>query len=203
MRHFIVFLMLCLGMVQNASGEVFNGPTDLSLKIYDTLTINGPAKLKLIKGSSLEVHGTLEFHRLAISGKASVTGTMTGDHGKFGQLTVVGPMTVDHMICEDLTVTGPVTADSVVINNNTNIIGPLDARQSDFKNLTVNAEKIILDDVDVETITITGDQKNQTLVLKGKTTVTRDITFTSGTGIIQKEGSKVVVKGNVKGAVQR
>jgi len=42
--------------------QIFFGPTDLSMKFYDDLTVNGPAKLHLVKTESLTVKGPLEFH---------------------------------------------------------------------------------------------------------------------------------------------
>jgi hypothetical protein len=189
-------LLICL----NLFGDVYNGPTSLTLKFYDDLSINGPATLKLVKAKSLEVKGALDFKSVDVAGKAEVQGPMKGSKGKFGQLHVTGPVDVDHVLCEELTVQGPMKAMYIDITKLATIEGPLDVQHGKFKSLAVTADKIILDEVVVDTITVSKGSKDQVLILKSSTVVNGDIVFESGEGTVQVESPKVVIKGSVKGA---
>lgn len=195
-----LFLLLNLFVCLNVSGEVFNGPTDLSWKLYDSLSINGPSKLKKVKANSIEIKGPLQFHSLAVAGKAEVIGDINGDNGKFGQLNVTGSMNVDHVICEELSVKGPVTAVYLDVKNHADIDGELNAHHSKFKSLAVKADKIILDEVILDSLVVRKGQKNQILVLQGPTIVNGDIVFESGDGVVQVGSLEVRIKGTVKGA---
>lgn len=194
-----LFFVCCLTLCLSVFGEVFNGPTNLTLKIYDTLTIHGPAHLKLVKAKEFEISGPLEFHRLAIEGKAVVAGTMKGDNGKFGQLSVTGTMDVDHVVCDELTVKGPVKATYLDVHNRADIEGALEVQHGKFKTLSVTSDNIVLDDVVVESIAVGKSQNLQTLILKGETVVNGDIVFASGNGVVQTEGSQVRIIGKVEG----
>lgn len=202
MQKIIILLFFLLGIfnIQNVSGEVFNGPANLSLKFYDALSINGPANLKMVKAQSLEIKGTLQFHRLSVAGKADIKGSITGDYGQFGLLNVLGSLEVDHVICDDLIVKGAINAQYLDVKNQANIEGLLNVQHGKFKNITVKADKITLDEVIVDTIIVSKNQSNQVLVLKGKTVINGDIIFESGTGLVQAEGSDVLIKGSVTGA---
>lgn len=195
-----LFFLLCISMCLSAFGEVFNGPTTLSWKVYDSLAVNGPANFKLVKAKTLQVNGPLQFHNLDVAGKAEVDGSMKGDKGKFGQLFVTGPMDVDHVICGELSVKGPVKATYLDVQNHAEIVGPLEVQHGKFKSLAVNADKIILEAVTIETIVVNKGNNNQTLVLRGQTIVNGDIVFESGNGIVQIESSDVRTNGSVKGA---
>lgn len=181
-------------------GETFNGPTHLHLKIFDILLINGPAELKLVKARSLEIRGTLKFHKLDVSDNTIIHGMVSGDQGKFDKLDVTGTLDVDHVICQDLHVQGKVQAIYLEVKNQADILGPLTAKHSKFQSLAVTAETIELEDVTLDSLLIRNTEKRQTLILKGTTTVNGDITFESGEGTIQTEGTNVVIKGKVQGA---
>src|SRR5690242_10653117 len=101
--------------------QIFNGPTDLSMKFYDDLTVNGPAKLHLVKTTSLVVNGPLEFHSLSVAKEAAVTGPMKGDYGKFGTLRLNGSMETDHVVAGALTVMGPVKASYIEVTGDADI----------------------------------------------------------------------------------
>lgn len=193
------FLLLSFFFCLGVFAEEYNGPTSLFLRFYEDLSVNGPAKLKFIKTQSLEIKGPLEFHSLDVAGKAEIMGPVNGDKGKFGQLSITGTMDVDHVICEDLSVKGAVKAVFLDVTNHAEIDGVLDAKHSKFKSLTVNADKTILDEVIVDSILVKKDQKSQVLVLRGPTSVSGDIVFESGEGIVQVESPEVQLKGVIKG----
>ena len=71
--------------------RLLTGRTNLFLKLYDELSIQGDAKLKLVKARSLEITGSLEFQSLDVAGKADVKGSVKGTKGKFGQLNGMAP----------------------------------------------------------------------------------------------------------------
>lgn len=200
MHKLILPLLLLLLTCLSIFGDTYHGPTDLTLKFYDTLSIDGPAKLKLVKAQSLEVKGTLTFDKLDVAGKAEVFGTIKGTKGKFDQLDVTGAMDVDHVLCQKLSVKGPVTAVYLDVKDQADIEGPLTAQHSKFKNLSVKADKIVLDEVVVENIVVVKGPKNQVLILKGPTIVNGDIVFESGEGTVQIENPEVSIKGSIKGA---
>ncbi len=78
---------------------------------------------------------------------------------------------------------------------NVKITGPLNAKRSQFKDITV-AGASILEDVSVDNITF---NKDKTLTLSGKTTVSGNITFESGNGEVIIKGDNVKIKGQIKG----
>lgn len=201
MIKYTAFLtLLCLFISPFAEGAIFNGPKNLTLRSYDTLSINGPANLKLVKAGSIEIKGDLQFHSLDVSGNAEIKGILKGDKGKFGSLDVHGTVDVDHVICGELHVQGPVKAAYLIVKDHAEIMGPLDAQHGKFKSLTISAERAILEDVTVENITIQKGQKNQTLILKGPSVVNGDIIFEAGDGIVQIQSPEVQIKGQIKGA---
>ena len=193
------FLLLYFSMYLCVFGEIFNESKELSLKFYDTLTINGSAKLKLVKAKSLEINGPLQFHNLDVAGKAKIDGNVNGDKGKFGQMDVTGSVDVDHVICEDLSVIGPVKASYLIVKNHADIDGTLEARHCELESLSIKADKIALEEVSLGSILIRKDQNNQVLILEGSTVVKGDIIFESGDGVVQIQNPEVQINGTVKG----
>lgn len=200
MRKIISFFVL-IGIAACSSmfAEEFNGPTDLTLKFYDSLTITGPAKLSLIKTKSLKVTGPLHFHNLAVSGDAEVVGPVTGDRGQFGQLKVTGDIDVDHFICQDLKAIGSVKGTNMLINGLADITGRFEASRSKLKNLSIEGNEVILNEVVAGNITIRKTQKSQALILKGMTIINGDIVFESGSGIIEVLNPLIQLNGKLTG----
>lgn len=198
----ITTTLFLLFLISRIYGDTLDGPVDLSFKFYDNLTVKGAAKLKLVKASSLDIQGPLEFSRLAISGDAKVAGAVHGVKGTFGKLTVNGPVSTDQVICGDLWVKGAVTVTSLIVNNQAEIEGPLNARHSKFKTLIIKADTIVLDEVEVETLSILKGSQKQVVTLKGHTVISGDVTFESGEGTLEVD-KEALIKGTVKGATTK
>ena len=202
-----LFLFVFFGMllISSAHTETFSGPTKLMMRFFDTLTVNGQANLKLVKTQTLTVNGTLTFSSLDVAQNAEINGPLKGNKGKFGDLTVHGPVEVTYVICNKLNVTGPVTASYLEVLDEAVIYGTLTADNSKLHNLTIETENFTLDAVRVDNIVVKSSSasKEQTLILKGKTIISGDITFESGKGIVSVQGSEVQIKGHVKGATTK
>lgn len=194
-----MLLAFCL-IVTPCFGDHFNGPVELSLKLFDELSIDGSAKLKMVRAKSLVVKGSLEYSRLSVSGKATVDGQLTGDRGKFGQLTVTGPVHAEYLACDDLSTKGDVTISYLDVKNRADIDGIVSGQNWRVKDLQVRADKIVLKDVDIGTIVVkksgTGPEE---LTLQGTSVIHGMIVFESGQGKVRIEGDKVKIEGEIKG----
>ena len=116
-------------------------------------------------------------------------------------LSVMGSLTGKNIICKMLDVMGPVEVMHLKVEGEASIMGPLTANQSKFENLSIVADEIILEDVEVNNISIKQEKtKKQVLQLKGSTLVKGNITFESGKGIIEQDPG-VKIQGKIKGAI--
>ncbi|HVV68824.1 MAG TPA: hypothetical protein VHE99_07335 [Gammaproteobacteria bacterium] len=190
--------MLVAGVAQAVD---YYGPTHLSKSNLDAVTVYGPANLNQVKADSVVVTGPVQFKDLEVAGGAEFTGPVTSStNGRFGELKVTGPFDASQVQTGKLDVTGPVKVKGLFVSGDTEVIGPLDAAQSHFGNLTVNAEEINLDNVVVTgNVIVKDNDKKQTLYLKGST-VQGNINFESGKGTVVIRGGSSEVKGQVKGA---
>ncbi len=184
--------------------DVFNGPTSLTDKSFDTLTINGRAELRNVKAKTLVVYGPLTFNNLEISEKATITGPTIGRHAELHNITVIGPFNVKDVEMNSLDVSGPVSLREFTINGSTVVRGPLFAHDGFFQDLMVDSkeggEVVEFSDVTVKKdLTICKGSKAETLTLKGDTDVVGNIIFESGEGKIVKEGDGIEV-GEIIGA---
>jgi hypothetical protein len=194
----MILLLVCLMLSFQVFGEVYNGVTNLTLRAFDTLTINGPAYLRLIKAKTLEINGPLEFRSLDVADKAILRGAVKGEKGKFGQLDVTGTLDIDHVICGEMHVLGAVKAIYLEVKAQALIEGALDAEHCHFKDVTIKSDQILFNDVTVDNVFVKGNQPHQLLILKGATVVEGDITFDSGSGIVQVDDPEVKIQGKIK-----
>lgn len=196
------FILSCFSN-QKILGEVFTGPTDLAFKVFDDLSIKGPAKLKMVKAKTLEVQGPLKFHNLAVAEKAIIKGAMQGDKGKFGPLEIEGFAEIDHVICDTLKVKGAVNANYLDVNKDAAIEGALHVHYGKFQNLIVKGNEITLEDVTINNIIISKNQPPSVIILKGRTLVNGNITFESNDGVVTVENSEVLIKGEIIGGIKQ
>lgn len=166
-----------------AFAETFQGPTNLTLKSFDELTVNGPAHLHLIKAQNLKINGTLQFSRLEVAKEAVIHGPVTGDHGKFGSLEV----------------NGPVDASYLIVHGPTKIQGPLHLQFGELNELHVAAEEITLDSVKAAKVVIGKSGASQILILQGGTDIKGEIIFESGNGILIKKDAASKFGGPLQG----
>jgi cytoskeletal protein CcmA (bactofilin family) len=169
------------------------------LEVAKDTKIIGPVTGKKGKFDSLEVHGPLKFESIEVSGNAEINGPVHGRNGKFSKLTVNGPIKATHISCEAFHAIGPVKVENLSVKGDTVVVGSLETKDSRLSKLIVTADKTVLESTTVEDIWIKDNQaKDQTVVLKLKSTVKGDITFESGNGIVLLgKGAQIV--GNVKG----
>lgn len=178
--------------------EEFNGPTSLTMKIFDTLKVNGPAKLELVKAARLEVNGPLEFSRLDVKENAEIHGPFKGFKGMFDILSVKGPVSVDHLIANEFIIEGPLTATSLEVRKRLSVKGPVEITEGTLDRLVVEGKKIVLDKVKVNEIHIKDTESKAVLLLKGNSKVEGNVTFESGDGEVKLEsGSRI--NGSVHG----
>ncbi len=76
MRNALLLICSSLLISSYAGGETFDGPTQLTMKFFDSLEIKGPAQLRLVKAQTLEVKGDLQFHSLDVAKNANITGSV-------------------------------------------------------------------------------------------------------------------------------
>lgn len=168
--------------------------------ILDILTLSGSTVLRNKKMRALNVNGKLEFHNINVTQDAHVIGpTENSDHGKFGNLEIMGTFIASDVKTQQLKVTGNVKLWNLNVTNNTHIIGSFHATNAYLNNLYVFGSDILLTNVHVESIVIQkmdNAQRPQVLTLRGKTTVTGNITFSSGKGIIEM-GPHVIIEGTI------
>jgi len=197
-----VLAIITFGLLitSTAFSQTYTGPTQLSIKMFDSLSVDGPTKLKLVKADSMKINGSLHFSKIDIAQEAVVNGALSGDHGKFRALQVTGSVDVANVICRDLKANGAFKATYLSVNGNASIVGPMVVDHGKFQNLEITADAITLEDLIAQNIIIHNTQNEQILILKGASNVSGDITFDSGKGTVQIEGPSVQVKGNIKGA---
>jgi hypothetical protein len=180
------------------------GVTILEKTVLQQSSFVGPTVLKEVTANSLSVIGPFEFYDLKVTKETNITGpTVESEKGTFRFLKIIGTFTAKNITCTKLEIIGPVDVTDLKVSEETDIVGPLKATQSTFQKLSVMADKISLDDVAVDDITIQKNknhQKAQVLQLKGKTIVKGNITFESGEGIVEQD-QDVKIQGEIKGAI--
>lgn len=192
----IAFIFMCaLFFCSSGCAETINGPVQLTLKSYDTLSVNGSAKLNLVKSQNLDIQGDLDFSRLKIYGNAVINGNVRGSKGEFGSLKIQGALTADHVICDTLSVTGPTILSYVKVSGEATFIGPVSIKHGEFANLTAAADEVMLENVTATRVFIkeTASQEAQILKLSGSTSID-EVTFESKMGKIVTEGTDVKVR---------
>lgn len=198
MKHFL--LGLCLFASSLIQAETYNGPTELSNKRAKDIVINGPADLKNIEADTLTVKGPSNFENLTVNESSQFFGPVHGENGRLGNLTTKGPISGKNLIVNKLDVRGNVSVTRMEVKQNAEIRGALVAVDSKFRDLTIYADEIILEDVKMGNLLVKSEgTKVQNLILKGKTVISGNVTFEGGNGVIVKEGTSAIIKGNLQG----
>lgn len=188
------------------SATTFNGVTELSVKSFKDLTVNGPATLTEIKANTLNIHGPLTFQKIDVSKSSDVSGPMRGKEGAFANLKVTGPLEAERITCETLTVIGPATLKYFTVKGSTDIKGSFVSQNGNLQDVTYMSTGT-LTDTTVKNIIVKHNNANtdvnqkDILELKGTTLVTGDVTFESGKGEIITEGKNISLSGKIKGGV--
>lgn len=148
------------------------------------------------------------FDELSVAGKFEATDVTCKN------LEVAGPVKATNLTCKKVEVAGSAVITGLHVDGHVSIAGPLTlkspkgpkAAQNKIKDLNITAEKVSIENTHIEgnihvykTRNWLGRAKMQTLQLKGKTTVSGNITFESGKGGIE-QGPDVKVKGKITGA---
>jgi cytoskeletal protein CcmA (bactofilin family) len=200
-----------------AYANYFFGNTKIENENFDNATVQGGANLKNIHLQSLTVHGALKFNDLKIhdhlhvEGSASgeklncnifnVNGSLTGQNITSSSATIHGALSVHSLtVTNDLKVNGSLIGHSIVVSGKTSVSGTLSALNSNFKDIEIESHKATFENSNARNILIKSVKtRPQTLTLKGLSTISGDIIFESGDGIIHAS-KNVKISGNIKGA---
>lgn len=209
-RHLLIIVILFnIFTISNANCSYYTGPTSLSnVEDENDITIIGPAKLKKVQTSYLNITGPLEFSDLKVATYANILGPILNSRdGVFKQLVLVGPIDAEHIRADEMIVTGPVNVKNLDISGEMSVIGPTKISDARLQNLNVTSNDIILENVQINNITVKEDKeqspKVQNLVLKGKNIINGDINFISGKGIITIDGASTKILGKIIGASKK
>lgn len=195
------------------AADTFNGPKKLSAQEYKDLNINGPADLAEIKTDSLTINGPLNFNQLKVRGNTEISGPTSGENGEFKNIVVHGSFWGSKINIANLQVDGDVTIEDFKISGNVTINGPLKAKNGSFNDINTVYTPVALYNVIVNNINIknknnngssdenaNGDNdKNNEIKLAGNTTVSGDITFESGNGVVFIRDKTAQLKGKIIG----
>lgn len=201
------FFSIALFSCSLTQAETFYGPTELTDKTFDELTINGPADLKMVKTKSLTVYGPLIYQDLTVTGKASLKGPAKGEKSKFNTISIKGPFKGEKVIVGSLSAWGPVWLKEFTIEGATDVHGPLRAEKGVFQDFIAGSknggETVELNEVVAKNIVINEGTKEEILMLSGNTVISGNVIFKSGRGRIEKKGENIVIQGKIEGAVNQ
>jgi hypothetical protein len=197
----LFFCGLCINPELHAERSSV-GPTRIAGETFENGDFTGPTTLTDVKADSLSVTGPLAFHNLEVKNHTEITGpTSRSEKGTFNSLEITGPFRATDVTCNTLEARGPIGVTKLTVKQDATITGPLDARESHFQNITIQAQDIMLRDTIVEGDILVQHVKNkkQILRLKGRTIVKGNVTFESGFGKIElSSGSEI--QGTTKNA---
>jgi hypothetical protein len=113
-----------------------------------------------------------------------------------GKLTIVGSLDATKSTFNTLDVTGNVTLQFVTVGGNAKIIGALNATDSSFlADLVLNTQTVNLTRTNAKNITLNTERDHEVPVFViTDSTITGNITFSSGNGIVQNHNSKITGK---------
>lgn len=160
------------------------GPVDLHWKIYDELTVNGDAKMKMVKAHELTIHGNLEFQSLDVASKAAIEGSFKGEKGKFGELSIKGSCNADHVKCTNLYVEGSSKISFLDVEQTAEFVGSVEMREGKVSHLILSGNPLILKNVTAETVEV---KEGEELTLRGTSAVKGKIHFESKSGRVINE----------------
>ncbi len=188
------------------------GPlTFKNLTVAHTGTLTGPVEGTSGQFETLVVTGPLKFETLTVQKDTVITGDASGKDGNFLNLTVVGPFNLTQTTCQNLIVTGSVETTKLIVRDKTVSVGNFNAAESQFGDMTLTAEKVLLKETKAQNILLKKNKENgvlswldeghpQELRLMKNSIIEGDVTFESEKGkIFLEEGSQI--KGTIKGAV--
>lgn len=127
--------------------------------------------------------------------KLSVNGPVTMTDSTFSTVTIIGPTQMAHSTVNNLTVTGTLTSSNDKINQ-LSLKGVLQAAESKIAKINAVGDMTLTDSA-VGNITIISSTAKPNIYLKGKT-VTGNITFMGGNGVVYQEKT-ATIKGKVIG----
>lgn len=202
MKQILPLLFCTACILHEAQAQSFTSVTTIEKQNLKEASFIGATEFKEVTAQSLSVKGPIHFNHLKVQKSTEIFGPVTNsEFGTFNSLIITGPFMAKNVTCSTLEVTGPVDVTDLQVSGATTIIGPLKAGKSTFQNLTITADKIILEDSKTKDIIVKkNEDKEQVLDLKGKTIVEGNIIFESGKGIVEQE-YKVKIQGEVKGAI--
>lgn len=166
------------------------------------IAINGKATLSHKKLDSVQVNGTLKFNKLIVHEKLYVNGSIKGQKLKCKILDINGLFNGEFVEAEEVSVLGTFMGNKINISGKTSIFGLLNVSESSFADITVNGENIILKNSTANNIYVkknTSKGTSQELTLAGKSTISGDVTFESGKGIINLSKDAKIL-GKITGA---
>jgi len=135
------------GNSASKDAETYNGPTSLSQKKLQKLTIYGPADLD----------------RVNIAGKLDVSGPLEANQVQINELKVAGPVSLSNAKVGFFNIQGPLELrDSQVNGGASTLSGPLKARGSKFtKPLTVYSNKLRFENSSAQALTVITQGKGK------------------------------------------
>ncbi|MCE2991330.1 MAG: hypothetical protein LW825_00150 [Candidatus Jidaibacter sp.] len=222
----IIVIVVAIGVFANliytrsplSGPRFFDGETYLRLASYSRdLVISGPFRFYEIKAngdvkvtSSITSGKKGTFNLLQITGPAQLedvniehlelTGSLDCKKGIIKKYNVIGPAILANVKIDEMVQTGSLEVDELTADNAL-IIGSANMKYSIVKQLNITADTIVLEDSQIDQITIKATDTNakQTITLLGETIIAQDIIFESGTGEVVVKSNKVRMQNVVGG----
>ncbi len=183
------------------------GKGDLTAVEVKNLHHSGKLLVKKIKVTdSTIINGFLEATDSQFSKESVVNGNLSASASSFNDLTVNGNVKLTTVVVNGTsTINGKVTADKSDFKNKLSINGQLQAKDSKFAKLvTLKSLDSEFDSCKVDSITVqkTATDGVQKIVLKGSS-VSGDIIFDSGKGIVEQDSASTIGGKVVGGTVEK
>lgn len=202
----ILLLLTSLFYVNTIFAETYNGPTKLSYRIEDDITIHGPATLNRVKAKSLLVNGTTQFDHLKVSQTAEFSGPVEGQFGDFDNCKIKGVAKVSEVKANRLSIMGSLNANRLKVSGDLEVAGQLNVQEAELGTLIVtpgDSDEILLNQTQVKRIVVKSSDKKsdriQILKLMNNSIVAGDVVFESGHGKIETDQTSKV-GGKITGA---
>lgn len=200
----IFFLLISLFYFNTGFSATYNGPTKLSYRIEDNITIHGPATLNRVKTKVISIDGTVQFDHLKVYQTAEFTGPVEGQFGDFEYCKIKGPAKLSEIKAKKLDVIGTLNVNRLKVSDDLNVIGQLSTEEAEIGTLTItpnDAKETLLNKTHAKKIIVKSNKTangTQVLKLMNNSIVDGSVIFESGHGKIETDQSSKIV-GNVSG----
>ncbi len=149
------------------------------------------------------VHGSTNlehqlYKSLTINGKADLE-----DIKVTNNLIVKGALEAEDCIFNNVTVHGKVSVEDTKVSGVMKILGTADFEECDLQHVEIASKEIELEECNVTSIVVKETSDNQQLVILDDTSVSGNITFEKGDGLVEVKGTSEVKGKIIGGSVKK